>query len=196
MGEIYRIVPVTEANRMPYPPISANSKDIPDDEQTMLNPVFLKYAGVAEVQKLGGAVHRRRRQSLQLCARQPAVHPDSRRNIRRTMDVIAMFDSDMLASQRVRLFDVRYGSPAAIVKELEEILKGISLTNNSSVRFMPVDRINMIIAVAPNPGAFEEVEKWITKLDVENKVTAGAVDNFVYRVRYARAEVLARPPRK
>jgi general secretion pathway protein D len=191
VGEIYRIVPVTEANRMPYPPISANSKDIPDDEQTMLNLVFLKYAGVAEVQKLVEPFIGEGAKVFSYAPANLLFILDSRRNIRRTMDVIAMFDSDMLASQRVRLFDVRYGSPAAIVKELEEILKGISLTNNSSVRFMPVDRINMIIAVAPNPGAFEEVEKWITKLDVENKVTAGAVDNFVYRVRYARAEVLA-----
>ena len=191
VGEVYRIVPVTEANRMPYPPSSANANAIPDDEQTMLNLIFLKYAAVAEVQKLvepfigeGAKVYNYPPANLLFLL-------DSRRNIRRTMEVISMFDSDTLARQRVRLFDVKYGSPAAIVKELEEILKGISLTNNSSVRFLPVDRINTIIAVAPNPGAFEEVEKWIAKLDVENKVTAGSVDNFVYRVKYGRAEMLA-----
>ena len=190
VGEVYRIVPVTEANRMPYPPVSVNQSAIPDDEQTMLNLIFLKYAGVAEVQKLiepfigeGAKVYNYPPANLLFLL-------DSRRNLRRTMDVIGMFDSDTLARQRVRLFDVKYGSPAAIVKELEEILKGISLTNNNSVRFLPVDRINTIIAVAPNPGAFDEVEKWIAKLDVETKVTAGAVDNFVYRVKYGRAEML------
>ena len=190
VGEVYRIVPVSEANRMPYPPVSAAGSAIPDDEQTMLNLVFLKYAGVAEVQKLvepfigeGAKVYSYAPANLLFIL-------DSRRNIRRAMDVIGMFDSDTLAQQRVRLFDVKFGSPAAIVKELEEILKGISLTNNNSVRFLPVDRINTIIAVAPNPGAFDEVEKWIAKLDVESKVTAGAVDNFVYRVKYGRAEIL------
>jgi hypothetical protein len=31
----------------------------------------------------------------------------------------------------------------------------------------------------------------IAMLDVETKVTAGSVDNFVYRVKYGRAEMLA-----
>jgi hypothetical protein len=53
---------------------------------------------------------------------------------------------------------VKHGSPAAIVRELDDILKGISLTNTNSVRFVPVDRISTIIAVAPKPGAIEEME--------------------------------------
>ena len=190
VGEVYRIVPVTEASRMPYPPLSASGNAIPDDEQTMLNLVFLKYAGVGEVQKLVEPFIGEGAKVFSYAPANLLFILDSRRNIRRTMEVIGMFDSDALAHQRVRLFEVKFGSPAAIVKELEEILKGISLTNNNSVRFLPVDRINTIIAVAPNPGAFEEVEKWIAKLDVETKVTAGAVDNFVYRVKYGRAEIL------
>jgi general secretion pathway protein D len=55
---------------------------------------------------------------------------------------------------------------------------------------MPIDRINTIIAVAPNPGIFPEVEKWLKKLDVPMKVTAGSIDNYVYRLKYSRAEIV------
>ena len=60
-----------------------------------------------------------------------------------------------------------------------------------SVKFIPVDRINTIIAVAPNPGIFTQVESWIAKLDIAVKATAGAVNSYVYRLKYARSETVA-----
>src|SRR5438045_1048332 len=78
------------------------------------------------------------------------------------------------------------------MKELDAIVKSIALNDkNAPIKFIPVNRINTIIAVAPNPGAFTEVEKWIKKLDVPAKITAGAVDNYVYRVKYGQAPLLA-----
>jgi len=59
------------------------------------------------------------------------------------------------------------------------------------VHFIPVDRINVLIAVAPNPGIFTEVEKWIGKLDIPIQVTAGSTSNWVYRLKYGRAETVA-----
>src|SRR5207248_8517979 len=90
------------------------------------------------------------------------------------------------------LFKVKNGQPSDLTKELETIVKSISLNEkNAPIKFIPVNRINTIIAVAPNPGAFTEVEKWIQKLDVPAKITAGAVDNYVYRVKYGQAPLLA-----
>ena len=117
---------------------------------------------------------------------------DSGRNMRRTMELISMFDSDTLASQRVRLFETSHGRPSDLAKELEGIMKAVSLGGKSStIQFLPVDRINTLVAIAPNPGVFDEVEKWLKKLDVQQKVTAGSIDNYVYRVKYGRAEMLA-----
>lgn len=58
------------------------------------------------------------------------------------------------------------------------------------MQFVPLDRINTILAVAPNPGVFTEVESWLAKLDIAPKVTAGSVGNHVYRLKYGRAEIL------
>jgi general secretion pathway protein D len=59
------------------------------------------------------------------------------------------------------------------------------------VKFLPVDRINVLIAVAPNPGIFEKVKEWIDKLDVRVKNSSGSLNSYVYRLRYGRAETLA-----
>ncbi|MBM3734787.1 MAG: type II secretion system protein GspD [Acidobacteria bacterium] len=188
-GDIYRIVPIGSASRLPMPLQSGDR--IAEDDQAVLYMLFLKYASVAEVSKL---IEPFIGEGAKTIAYPPAnllFLLDSRRNIRRTMEIINLFDNDNLARQRVRLFEVKNGSPTDIAAELEEVLKSVSLTDKTLVRFLPIDRINTIVAIAPNPGAFEEVEKWLKKLDTEVKATAGAIDNFVYRVKYSRADILA-----
>jgi general secretion pathway protein D len=54
-----------------------------------------------------------------------------------------------------------------------------------------VDRINTVVAIAPNPGAFKQVEEWLKKLDIPQRATAGTMDNYVYRVKYGMAQALA-----
>ena len=191
VGEIYRIVPLIEANRLPLKP-EVNLKNIPEDDRTMLNLVFLKYATVADLATL---IQNFQGEGATTVTYPPAnllLIQDSRRNMKRLMDLIALFDSNEFASQRVRLFEVKEGKPSDIAKELESILKSISLNEKAApIKFLPIDRINTIIAVAPNPGAFDEVEKWIKKLDVPIQITAGSIDNYVYRVKYGRSETLA-----
>jgi len=190
-GEIYRVVPLTDVIRQPMP-FQVNGKDIPADDQLILNLVFLKYVGVDELSKV-----------LQEFTDTNAVVKvytpanllfilDSRRNMRRLMELVALFDSDTFVGERVRLYEIHNARPSDLVKELENILKSISLdSKNSTVRFLPVDRIGTLIAVAPNSGAFETVEIWIKKLDIQISSTSGVIDTYVYHVRYGRADCLA-----
>lgn len=193
VGDLYRIIPIGQVSQMPLSPqVNPDVKTLPDDDRMILNLVFLKYATASEIDKLitpflgEGAAH---------SVYDPAnllILQDNGRNMRRTMELIALFDSDTFAGQRVRLFDVSNSRPADLVKDLDTVFKAYSLSDKGSpVKFIPIDRINTIIAVAPNPGIFKEVEDWIKKLDVEVKVPAGAVNNYVYRLKYGRAETVA-----
>jgi general secretion pathway protein D len=190
-GDIYRIVPLADIARLPLSP-RINPQSVPSDEQMSLNLIFLKYATVADLTKLlapflgeGSTVFPYEPANLLLIL-------DNNRNMRRTMELIALFDSDVLANQRVRLFEVKNGSPSDIAKELETVFRAISLGDKASaMRFIPLERINTIIAVAPNSGAFASVETWLNKLDVRVAVTVGAMDNYVYRVKYGQADLLA-----
>jgi general secretion pathway protein D len=194
VGNIFRIIPAANVARQPVSPISeTDGSKLSDDERLVLNLVFLRYVTSAEMQKIllpfigDGA---------QLTNYDPAnllIILDNSRNMKRTLGLINMFDSDTFAGQRVRPFEVRNGRPSDIAKDLEDIFRAYALAGdkgNSAVRFMSLNRLNMILAVAPNPGAFAEVEKWIQKLDIPAKVTAGSVDNYVYKLKYGRAEIL------
>lgn len=193
-GDIYRIVPLSNIARQPVEPISqTDPSKVADDERLVLNLVFLRFVTSGEMAKVltpfvgdGG----------QLQSYDPAnllIILDNSRNMRRTLELVAMFDSDAFAGQRVRAFDVKNGRPSDIAKELEEVFKAYSLSggkDRGAVQFLPVDRVNTILAIAPNPGAFTEVEKWIQKLDVPPRPIAGGLQNYVYKLKYGRAEIL------
>ena len=190
-GDLYRIVPLADVARLPISP-RINPQSVPGDEQMSLNLIFLKYATVGDLSKL---LERFLGEGSTMLTYDPAnllLILDNNRNMRRTMELIALFDSDVLANQRVRLFEVKNGSPSDIARELDTVFRAISLGDKSrAVKFIPLERINTIIAVAPNSGAFGTVETWLEKLDVRVNVTVGAMDNYVYRVKYGQADLLA-----
>src|SRR5215831_5421211 len=150
VGDIYRIVPVARVNQLPLQPITADAKTLPDDERMVLNLIFLKYTTATEIANLvkpwmgeGGTISVYDQANL-------IIMQDNARSMRRVMDLIALFDSDTFAGQRVRLFEVENSRPTDLVRELDSVFKSYALSDKAqSVKFLPVDRINTIIAVAP-----------------------------------------------
>ncbi len=190
-GNLFRIVPLVDLAHMPLRPES-QEKDIPEDERPMLNLVFLKYANVEDLGKLVENFLGPDGKGWTYPPANLLLILDSRRNMRRLMELVAMFDSDTLAKQRVRTFDIVNSRPSDLAREMESLFKSISLSKDTaSVRFVPINRINTLIAIAANPGVFTQVEDWIKKLDVKVKGEAGKSDSYVYRVKYGRADLLA-----
>lgn len=191
VGDIYRIVPMAEAARLPIKP-QINQRDLPDSETIVLNLIFLKYAAVDELSKLLEPFMGENSKTWAYGPANLLLILDSARSMKRTMELISLFDQDTFAGNRVKLIETTHSRPSEMAKELENIFKGISLNEKTSpIKFLPVDRINTIIAVASNPSAFEEVDKWVKKLDIPMKITAGAIDNYVYRVKFGQANMLA-----
>ncbi len=190
-GSVYRIVPLTDLASMPLKP-DQDERTIPEDDRAMLNLIFLKYANAEELSKLIKEFLGPEGRIWSYAPANLLLILDGRRSMKRTMELVTMFDSDVLAKQRVRLFDIQNSRPSELSSELENLLKSISMGKDlQSVRFVPVDRINILIAVAPNPGVFTQVEEWIKKLDIKVDNPSGKTDTYVYRVKYGRAETLA-----
>ena len=158
----------------------------------MLNLIFLKYVTADELEKVLNPFLGENAVAYTYAPANLIFLLDSHRNMRRLMDLVSLFDSDTLANQASALFEVTTGSPPIWSRSWT----ASSSRSRSTIRMLrsslfAVNRINTIIAIAPNPGAFTEVEKWVKKLDVPAKITAGAVDNYVYRVKYGQAPLLA-----
>lgn len=193
VGNLYHIVPINSVSNLPTAPVTdADPRTLPDDERMVLNLIFLKYTMAEEMDKLldpflgEGARH-----SVYAPANLLIIE-DNSRSMKRTMQLIGMFDSDTFAGQRVKLFDVSNSRPSDLVKDLETVFKAYAYSDkNSAVHFIGLDRINTLIAVAPNPEVFSRVSEWIDKLDIPPKPSTGGTQVWTYRMNYGRAEVVA-----
>ena len=190
-GEVYRVVKMLDAMHQPVP-IQTATHDIPEDDQIMLNLIFLKFITVDQLSVVLNEFTGEYAKTITYAPANLLFIMDNRRNMKRIMDLIAQFDSAIFTDQRVRLFQLENAKPSDVQKDLDNVLKAISLDNKTStVHFLAVDRINLLIAVAPNPGVFETIENWIVKFDIPPVVASGGVDTYVYSVRYGRNDCLA-----
>lgn len=190
-GNFYRIMPLKQAAGSPLGVLADSSgKNLSTDDRMVMEIIPLRFVLASDMSKMltpflseGGAV---------------AVHEggnilimvDNSLNMKRLLDVLAQFDSPAFAQQRVRLVPVHNNVASALVPELESIFSAYALNaKESPLRFLPLDRINAILAVAADPSAFDEVEKWVTKLD--QPAAPSGIQTFVYEVQNSEATYLA-----
>jgi general secretion pathway protein D len=189
VGNLYRIVPSKDAVRLPIPPQS-DQKSLPEDERMTLNLIPLRYVTAGDIAKVISPFLGEGAIMTVLETGNLLLIQDNARSMRRTMELLALFDHDTFVKQRVRLFEVKNSQASQLAKELESIFAAYALSDKSSaIKFLPVERISSILVVSPNPNVFDEVKQWIEKLD--KPVTIGGIQNFVYKVMYGWADQLA-----
>lgn len=107
------------------------------------------------------------------------------------VDTLADLDVDWMAGRSVGLFPLRLGTPEAIIPELQTIFTPFDPSGAElpSIRFVPVARLNAVLAVGSDPDQIAEVERWVTRLDQGKTV---GTQFYVYRLKHAAAEDIAK----
>ena len=192
IGNFYRIVPLGSAARNPLAVLSEmNREALPADDRMLMQIIPLKFVFATDMAKLltpflseGGTV-------TVLDAGNTLILVDDSLNVKRLMDIVQQFDNTGFAAQRVRLLPVRNNVASALVPELEAIFATYAMSDKQTpLRFLPLDRINGILVAAADPAAFDQVEKWVEKLDQPE--TPSGIQTFVYKVQYSEADRLVR----
>jgi len=186
-GNFYRIVPLAAAPKSPLG-VSTESTgaSLPADGRMLMQIIPLKFVFAGDMAKMlspflseGGSVAAHEGGNTLILV-------DDSLNVKRLMDILQQFDNSTFASERVRLLPVRNNVASALVPELEEIFATYALSDKQTpLRFLPLDRINGILVAAADSTAFQEVEKWIEKLD--QPVVPNGIQTFVYKVQYSEA---------
>ena len=108
----------------------------------------------------------------------------------RVMDMVSTFDTDVLKGRSFGLFPLAHTEPETIIKELEEIFnKKGGGDDNSFFSFVPIERLNAIMAITHQARYLNEIESWIVRLDRANTASGGGVN--VYKVQHVNAVELA-----
>jgi len=151
--------------------------------------VPLRFVAVAEMQRLiepmtpsGSILQIDPAQNLMLIS-------GSEQERRAILDEIAMFDVDWLSGMSFALFRPGSVSAKQLTAELGQIISGPDSPVGNLVRLVPIERMNAVLAISPQPRYLEILRTWIERLDKPNETTEQRL--FVYRVQNGRATDLA-----
>ncbi len=128
------------------------------------------------------------------------LHVDGNRNILvasgtaeeivRVVDLVSTFDIDILKGRSFGLFSLAHVDPDTVIKELEGIFHQKAKGDESAFfQFMPIQRLNAVLAVTHQSRYLKDIENWVFRLDKANTAAGGGVN--VYKVQHANAEDLA-----
>lgn len=107
------------------------------------------------------------------------------------MEAVQIFDVDYMRGMSVALYPVKNADVPTIADELTKVLGlGGKGAMGNVLRILPIERLNAILAVAPEMHLLQEVQDWIERLDRYNTTRTGNV--HVYRCQHVDATELAR----
>ncbi len=110
--------------------------------------------------------------------------------ISRVLDMIGTFDIDMLKGRSFGLFPLTHVDPKTVIEELQTVFYQKGKGEKSEFfQFIPIQRLNAVLAVTHQAHYLEDIEDWIFRLDKANTASGGGVN--VYKVQHADAKKLA-----
>ena len=122
-------------------------------------------------------------------ARNAVIVEGSPETVERLARTVEIFDVEWLAATSFVMVEARHSKPADLVRDLEATFRTAQGQSSTSLRFVPIDRLGAVIAVAQSPDQLRDARAWIERLD---QPASGEPRPYVYRVRHGRAEDMAR----
>ncbi|MEY2666035.1 MAG: hypothetical protein RLZZ384_206, partial [Pseudomonadota bacterium] len=108
----------------------------------------------------------------------------------RIVDMVNTFDIDILKGRSFGLFPLAHVDSETLIKELEEVFyKKAKGEEGEFFRFIPIERLNAILAISHQSRYLKDIEQWIMRLDRANSANGGGVN--VYKVQHVDAVELA-----
>lgn len=187
---LFRILPATNAIKgILTPQLGDISKPLPSGFSVQLVP--LKFIGVREMAKIlepfapeAGAIRMDELRNMLILA-------GGEKELRHLMETIDIFDVDWISGMSVGLFTLQSVDVKTLYSEIEKLLGDKSQSPLAGVvRLVPIERLNALLVVTPQPKYLEQARLWIERLDRAGG-SGGGTRLFVYPVQNGKAENLA-----
>lgn len=181
---IYKVVPISDAVRGNVSPRLINSR-LPPGYNVRIFP--LRYISVVEMQTIlepfapeGGIL-------LVDPIRNLLVLAGTSNELQYLQETIEIFDVNWLKGMSVALYVLQNVEAGEIAGEMEKLFGPNSgLPFAGMFRFIPISRLNAILAITPQAEFLEEASVWIERLD-----GSGGERLYVYHVQNSDAEYLS-----
>ncbi len=190
-GNLYRIVPLRNVQRIPLESLfNASREELSPEDRMVMNIIPLRFVSATDMTKIltpflseGGHLFSHDSGNV-------LIVTDSSHSMGRLLDLVARFDSEVFSKQRARLYTIKNNWAESVAAELREVFSAYGLSSGTSaIRFVSIGRVNSVLVITANPSVYPEIEQWLERLDQPSPETG--IRTFVYKVENARAEDLA-----
>ncbi len=107
--------------------------------------------------------------------------------LRHLLETIDMFDVNWIAGMSVGLFTLQSADVKTVMSELDKAMGTADRSPLAGIlRIVPIERMNALLIVTPQPAYLDEAKKWIERLDKGGE--GSGVRFYVYQVQNSRAE--------
>lgn len=106
------------------------------------------------------------------------------------LQTVEIFDVDWLAGMSIGTYRLEQAEAAKVVGELEKVFgDGAGTPLAGMFRFIPLEGVNSIIVITPQPRYLSQVQDWIERLDAGGSQSGSRL--YVYDVKNVKATDLA-----
>ncbi len=185
-GSIWKIVPAATAVRGNITPQLGNSsRALPPGYSVQIVP--LKYVGVRQMMTILEPFQKEATTVRADDIRNLLIVSGTELELKHMLETIDMFDVNWLAGMSVGLFTLQSAEVKTVVAELDKVMGPADKSPLAGIlRIIPIERMNALLVVTPQPAYLEEAKKWIERLDKGD--AGGGVRFYVYQVQNSRAE--------
>ncbi|WP_051077449.1 type II secretion system secretin GspD [Thioalkalivibrio sp. ALE9] len=123
-------------------------------------------------------------------ARNLLILAGTRRELANWQETIDIFDVDWLAGMSVGLFTLQNADAVELAEEVDQLMNAEGESPMAGMfRVIPIQRLNAVMVVTPQPRYLEEAETWVQRLDRTRDMQAARL--HVYRMQHRRATDVA-----
>ena len=188
-GNVYKIVPQAAAVRGNVTPqLGSTQRALPQGFSVQIVP--LRYVGVRDMVRLLEPFARDAQAVRADELRNLLILSGTERELKHLIDTIAMFDIDWMAGMSAGVFTLQNADVKSVMAELEKVIGPAPQSPLAGIlRIVPIERMNALLVISPNPQYLEEAKKWVERLD-----RGGGGDGprlYIYALQNSRAEKVA-----
>lgn len=188
---IFKIVPTGAAIKgTASPRLGGGGRALADGHSVQIVP--LQYVGAREMAKIlepfapeggGGVVRVDETRNLLILS-------GAESELRHSLETIDMFDVDWMSGMSIGLFPLKHADVKTVNAELDKLFGERSTSPVAGlIRIVPIERMNALLIVTPQPKYLEQAKIWVERLDQGG--STGGSNLYVYAVQNGKAENIA-----
>ena len=189
-GPIYRITPVKDVSRLPigFRSESARNAGLPPDAQVIIQLIPLKNLSPGEMAKIVAPFASEGATIVAQEGSRTLLVVDRQANVRKILQMVKAFDLNLFSRVGHQFYFLENSVARDTAETLQEIFSG-GQEGTPTVRFLPIERLNAVLAVSTDPDIFDHVGRMMLQLDAAGKSTEPQI--YVYFVKNGTADELA-----